>query len=44
MLLSSYSLRELAWLDTVCVWVITLTTLYSGAEYFLKNRDILSDM
>ena len=44
MLLSSYSLGQFAWLDTVCVWVITLTTLYSGAEYFLKNRDVLSDM
>ena len=30
------------WLNAICVGVITLTTLYSGIEYFLKNRDILS--
>ena len=30
--------------NTLCVWVITLTTLYSGVEYFVKNRDCLSDM
>ena len=30
--------------NTVCVGVIVLTTLYSGIEYFVKNRDILSDM
>ena len=44
MLLFTYGQGRFAWLDTLCVWVITLTTLYSGAEYFLKNRDILSDM
>ncbi len=31
-----------ALLNTVCVAVITLTTLYSGAEYFVKNRDIIA--
>ena len=30
--------------NTVCVWVIVLTTLYSGVEYFVKNKDVLSDM
>ena len=30
--------------NAVCVWVIVLTTLYSGVEYFMKNRDVLSDM
>lgn len=30
-------------LNTLCVWVITLTTLYSGVEYFLKNGDVLLD-
>lgn len=29
------------WVDTVCIWVITLTTLYSGVEYFVKNRDVI---
>ena len=27
---------------TVCVWLIVLTTVYSGIEYFVKNRDILN--
>ena len=30
--------------NTICVWVITLTTLYSGVEYFMKNLDILSEV
>ncbi len=29
------------WVDPVCCWVITLTTIYSGAEYFLKNRNVI---
>lgn len=33
-----------ALLNTLCVWVIALTTLYSGVEYFIKNADALSDM
>ena len=28
--------------NTVCVWVITLTTLYSGVEYFVKNKDVIA--
>ena len=31
-------------LNTVCVAVIVVTTIYSGVEYFVKNRDCLSDM
>ena len=30
-------------LNTLCVAVIVLTTIYSGAEYFLKNKDILAE-
>lgn len=26
-------------LDTICCWVIVVTTVYSGVEYFLKNKD-----
>ena len=29
------------WLDMICGWVITLTTLYSGVEYFVKNKDVI---
>ena len=31
-----------SWLNTVCVAVIVVTTLYSGVEYFVKNRDVLN--
>lgn len=33
-------------LDLVCCWVIVLTTVYSGVEYFIKNKDVInwSDM
>ena len=28
-------------LNTICGWIITLTTLYSGVEYFMKNKDVI---
>ena len=31
----------LRWADPLCGWVITLTTLYSGVEYFAKNKDVI---
>ena len=31
-------------LNTACVAVIVVTTIYSGVEYFMKNRDCLSSM
>lgn len=31
-------------LNTLCVAVIVATTIYSGVEYFMKNRDCLKDM
>lgn len=30
------------YLDWVCVAVIAATTLYSGVEYFVKNKDVLN--
>ena len=27
--------------NTICVWIIVLTTLLSGIEYFVKNIDVL---
>ncbi|MEG2455815.1 MAG: CDP-alcohol phosphatidyltransferase family protein, partial [Oscillospiraceae bacterium] len=30
-----------AWMNTLCVVLIVGTTLYSGAEYFMKNKDVL---
>lgn len=29
-------------LNTVCVAVIVVTTLYSGVEYFMKNKDVIA--
>ncbi|HHT17902.1 MAG TPA: CDP-diacylglycerol--glycerol-3-phosphate 3-phosphatidyltransferase [Papillibacter sp.] len=26
----------------VCVWMIVLITVFSGAEYFVKNKDVIS--
>ena len=31
-------------LNTLCVAVIVVTTIWSGVEYFIKNKDCLSDM
>lgn len=31
-------------LNVLCVAVIAVTTVYSGVEYFVKNRDCLRDM
>ena len=31
---------QLGWLDLVCELVILATTVYSGAEYFVKNKDV----
>lgn len=28
--------------DAACVWIIVLTTLYSGVEYFVNNRDVIA--
>lgn len=33
-----------ALLNTACVWVIALTTLYSGVEYFIMNKDVMTSM
>ena len=37
---------QFAVLDWVCVAVIVVTTVYSGIEYFIKNKDVInwSDM
>ena len=31
-------------LNTICVAVIVLTTVYSGVEYIMKNLDVVSEM
>ena len=30
-------------LNTICIWIIVLTTVYSGVEYFYKNRDVFQN-
>ena len=34
---------EAAILNRICVLLILITTMYSGAEYFWKNRDVFSN-
>ena len=31
-------------ISSLCVAVIVLTTIYSGVEYFVKNRDVISEI
>ena len=37
-------LPGIAVLNTVCVVVIVVTTVYSGMEYLVKNKDVVSNM
>ena len=30
--------------NSICVAIIVLTTIYSGVEYFMKNMDVLVDV
>ena len=30
--------------NAICQWIILLTTVYSGVEYFWQNRDVFKDM
>ena len=32
------------WLNTACIAVIVVTTIWSGVEYFAKNRDVMRTM
>ena len=32
-----------AWLNTACVVVIVATTVYSGIEYFIKNKELFKN-
>ena len=34
---------QYAWINLFVIAVILITTIYSGAEYFLKNKDVFKD-
>lgn len=34
--------QDIKWLNTAVWIIIAVTTVYSGAEYFIKNKDVLS--
>lgn len=34
-------LKVPALVDQLCIWVIVLTTVYSGVEYFIRNKDCI---
>jgi len=40
--LTAMFLPLMQWMNYACVALITVTTLFSGVEYFVKNRDILN--
>ena len=33
-----------AWLNLICTGLILVTTVYSGVEYFVNNRDVFRDI
>ena len=35
---------DIGWLDMLCQIIILVTTLYSGAEYFVKNKAVFSNV
>lgn len=32
---------SIAWVDTLVTAIIVITTVYSGVEYFIKNKDVI---
>lgn len=42
-MMAAYGLSRFAWVYTVVLWVIVITTVYSGAEYFVHNWRCLKD-
>ena len=35
---------EIEWTDLLCSALILITTVYSGIEYFIKNKDVFQDI
>jgi CDP-diacylglycerol--glycerol-3-phosphate 3-phosphatidyltransferase len=35
---------KIGWVDKLCSILILLTTVYSGVEYFIKNKDVFQDI
>ena len=42
-MMAAYGISRFEWVHTVVLWVIVITTVYSGAEYFIHNWRCLKD-
>ena len=42
-MMAVYGIPQYDWVQTVVMWVIVITTVYSGGEYFLHNWRCLKD-
>ena len=42
-MMAAYGISRFDWVHTVVLWIIVITTVYSGTEYFIQNWRCLRD-